>query len=168
MVDDHAIVRKGLQQILKENPHIEVSGEATNGEEALEKIINNDFQDILKSWKDPKFHIFFDSHEWYLKTFGGEKPLGDYTKKLIKGIESETNKYDFNNNLDLEDIQPVKDCSYIPEKVISHEMLIDNYKLLTEETDFNKIRNKLDAMRDYNLPSTIEDFPTYLKLRVLR
>jgi two-component system invasion response regulator UvrY len=38
VVDDHAVVRKGLIQILKGDPHIVVSGEAASGEEAMEKL----------------------------------------------------------------------------------------------------------------------------------
>lgn len=38
VVDDHAIVREGLKQILEEAPDLEVAGEASTGEEALEKM----------------------------------------------------------------------------------------------------------------------------------
>lgn len=38
VVDDHAIVRQGLKQILMETPDIVVAGEATHGEEALDKL----------------------------------------------------------------------------------------------------------------------------------
>src|SRR3989304_2138774 len=37
ITDDHAIVREGLQAILKGESDIEVVGEATNGEEAIKK-----------------------------------------------------------------------------------------------------------------------------------
>lgn len=38
VVDDHAIVRQGLKQILAETPDLVVTGEASSGEEALQKI----------------------------------------------------------------------------------------------------------------------------------
>ncbi len=38
LVDDHTIVRNGLRSILESTDEIEVIGEASNGEEALEKI----------------------------------------------------------------------------------------------------------------------------------
>lgn len=38
LVDDHTIVRNGLRSILENTDDIEVIGEASNGEEALEKI----------------------------------------------------------------------------------------------------------------------------------
>jgi two-component system, NarL family, invasion response regulator UvrY len=43
IADDHAIVRKGLKQVLEEAPDMEVGGEATNGLEALEQIRNHDW-----------------------------------------------------------------------------------------------------------------------------
>jgi DNA-binding NarL/FixJ family response regulator len=38
IADDHAVVRRGLRQILDETPDIEVGDEATNGFEVLEKV----------------------------------------------------------------------------------------------------------------------------------
>ncbi len=38
IADDHAIVRKGLVQIMEEIPDMEVVGEAENGREAIEKV----------------------------------------------------------------------------------------------------------------------------------
>lgn len=38
IVDNHAIVRRGLKHILMDTPDIELAGEATNGNEALMKI----------------------------------------------------------------------------------------------------------------------------------
>lgn len=38
IVDDHAIVREGLKQVLADAPDLEVTGEASSGEEALEKV----------------------------------------------------------------------------------------------------------------------------------
>jgi len=35
IADDHMVVRKGLSQVLEEQPHIEIVGEAEDGEEAL-------------------------------------------------------------------------------------------------------------------------------------
>lgn len=38
IVDDHAIVREGLKQILADAPDLEVTGEASSGGEALERV----------------------------------------------------------------------------------------------------------------------------------
>src|SRR6266704_1753911 len=38
IVDDHAVVRRGLKQILEESPDIVVSGEATNSGEVLQQL----------------------------------------------------------------------------------------------------------------------------------
>lgn len=42
VVDDHSIVREGLKQILAENPNMSVSGEASTGQEALQKVRSSD------------------------------------------------------------------------------------------------------------------------------
>jgi two-component system, NarL family, invasion response regulator UvrY len=47
IVDDHEIVRKGLKQILKEAPHIAVAGEASTGQEAMEKLKKNPFDMLV-------------------------------------------------------------------------------------------------------------------------
>jgi two-component system invasion response regulator UvrY len=38
IADDHAVVRQGLKQILGDTPEMAVAGEATNGQEVLDKV----------------------------------------------------------------------------------------------------------------------------------
>jgi two-component system invasion response regulator UvrY len=73
IADDHAIVRKGLKQIISETADMVVSGEAGDGQEVLNKIRQNGFDvvlldismpgrtglDILRELKSekPKLHI---------------------------------------------------------------------------------------------------------------
>ncbi|WP_394995756.1 response regulator [Emticicia sp.] len=40
IVDDHAVVRKGIQNLLEDEENIEIVGEASDGMEALEKVKN--------------------------------------------------------------------------------------------------------------------------------
>jgi len=47
IVDDHAIVRKGLRQILEETTDIAVKDEADTGQGALEKIWKNNYDVII-------------------------------------------------------------------------------------------------------------------------
>jgi two-component system, NarL family, invasion response regulator UvrY len=47
IADDHAIVRKGLVQILTEVPDTYVIDEAGSGEEALDKALNSDYDLVL-------------------------------------------------------------------------------------------------------------------------
>lgn len=47
IVDDHAVVRAGLKQILAETPDIEASGEAATGREALKMAANAYFDLVL-------------------------------------------------------------------------------------------------------------------------
>ena len=47
IADDHAIVRKGLKQILEETPDMVVTDEASNGIELLDKIRKGDFDVVI-------------------------------------------------------------------------------------------------------------------------
>lgn len=47
IADDHAIVRSGLKQIVGETSDIIVTGEASNGHEALDKISKGDYDVIV-------------------------------------------------------------------------------------------------------------------------
>lgn len=47
IADDHAIVRKGLKQILEETPDMVVTDEASNGIELLEKIRKSEFDVVI-------------------------------------------------------------------------------------------------------------------------
>jgi two-component system invasion response regulator UvrY len=43
IADDHSIIREGLKQILSENLFIQEIDEASNGDDALQKLLNNDY-----------------------------------------------------------------------------------------------------------------------------
>jgi two-component system, NarL family, invasion response regulator UvrY len=47
IADDHAIVREGLKQILAETGDMVVAGEATNGQEVLDKVMENNYDVVL-------------------------------------------------------------------------------------------------------------------------
>jgi DNA-binding NarL/FixJ family response regulator len=47
IADDHAIVRKGIRQILSETPDKYAVEEACNGQEALEKVYKNNYDVVL-------------------------------------------------------------------------------------------------------------------------
>jgi len=47
VADDHAIVRDGLKQIVSDTPDIVVAAEASNGREALDKALKDDYDVVL-------------------------------------------------------------------------------------------------------------------------
>ena len=47
VADDHAVVRRGVVQILADSPHIVVAGEASCGSEVLRAVRENDYDIIL-------------------------------------------------------------------------------------------------------------------------
>jgi len=47
IADDHAIVRRGLKQIISEVSDMTVAGEAANGYEAEDMILKNDYDVVL-------------------------------------------------------------------------------------------------------------------------
>jgi len=56
VVDDHAILRKGLTQILEDTPDLRVTGEAGSGMEALQKIRQQEFDLVLLDISMPDKH----------------------------------------------------------------------------------------------------------------
>ena len=47
VADDHAVVRNGLKQIVGDTPDMVVVAEATNGQETLNKALENDYDVVL-------------------------------------------------------------------------------------------------------------------------
>ncbi len=47
IVDDHAVVRAGIKQILSETPDMIVADEASNGQEVLNKVSENNYDVVL-------------------------------------------------------------------------------------------------------------------------
>jgi len=47
IADDHAIVRRGLKQILAETPDLQVTGEASDGAEAMKKVRENEYEVVV-------------------------------------------------------------------------------------------------------------------------
>jgi DNA-binding NarL/FixJ family response regulator len=47
IADDHAIVRKGLKQILEETPDLIVADEASNGQEVIDKVKKNSYDVVI-------------------------------------------------------------------------------------------------------------------------
>ena len=47
IADDHVLVREGLKQVIGQHSDIEITGEAKNGQEALEKVWKEDFDVVL-------------------------------------------------------------------------------------------------------------------------
>lgn len=47
IADDHSIVREGLKQVLVDTPDMVVTGEAKDGEEALDKALRNDYDVVV-------------------------------------------------------------------------------------------------------------------------
>lgn len=47
VADDHAIVRDGLKQIVSDTPDMVVAAEASNGQEALNKALKDDYDVVL-------------------------------------------------------------------------------------------------------------------------
>jgi two-component system, NarL family, invasion response regulator UvrY len=90
VADDHAIVRKGLRQILTETPDIVVSDECSNGKELMDKIASDTFSVVLLDISMPGksgFDVLKDLHD--------EKPNlpvlmlsmhteGQYVKRAMK------------------------------------------------------------------------------------
>lgn len=56
IADDHAIVREGLKQIVADCSDMVVAGEASNGQEAIDKVLREDYDVILLDITLPDRH----------------------------------------------------------------------------------------------------------------
>lgn len=56
VVDDHALIRKGLKQLLEDSPDIQVTGEAETGMQAINMMRNNHFDLVLLDIALPDKH----------------------------------------------------------------------------------------------------------------
>ncbi|MEO1052058.1 MAG: response regulator transcription factor [Bacteroidota bacterium] len=54
LVDDHALIRDGIAAMLRHEDEIRIIGEATNGEEAIDKVVNLEPDVILMDIMMPK------------------------------------------------------------------------------------------------------------------
>ncbi len=122
----------------------------------LEGLLNNKFQKLFKSYSNPSYHKFFDSYIWYQDFLNNWK---NRDKDGVKNIK----KYNYDENILLDNIKSV-DCKYVPKNTISIKLLEKYYNTVSDGklNDFTKIRDIVDDMFEYNLPSTISDLPTYL------
>lgn len=56
IADDHAVVRRGLKQIVADTPDIVVAGEASNGQEVLDRLLKADYDVVLLDITMPGSH----------------------------------------------------------------------------------------------------------------
>ena len=130
----------------------------------FETIINKDFQEMLRSPIDPKYHIFFDSHDWFTDTMlpSLKTNIFEYfditDKEMINEIEKEFVYDDTDIKVGTKKGLP-NDCKHLPNKTLTDEELIKLYELINDPnvTDFNTIKDQVNTMFNYNLPSTIKD-----------
>lgn len=115
----------------------------------LETIINNSFQDVLRSKLDPRYHLFFDSHNWWKDTYK-EWTTYDFNPHKDYAYDSSTN---------VDSIQPVDECKHSVKKTITPKHLHEIYQKITnpKTTDFKTVRKYLNLLYNYNLPSTVPD-----------
>lgn len=130
-------------------------------------IVNNDFQELFYSNRDPRYHLFFDSFIHMSKNFENWAKSDEKSddSNIIKKVDPDQKKYNFNNSIDLTDIKSVDRCSYKPKKTLSKKKLDELYSIITDPDihDFETIRKHLEIMFDYNLPSTIDTIDDFIK-----
>jgi two-component system NarL family response regulator len=54
VVDDHALFRRGLEMVLEQEPHIDVVGEAEDGAEAVQRVVETTPDIVLMDIRMPK------------------------------------------------------------------------------------------------------------------
>jgi hypothetical protein len=116
-------------------------------------ILNDDFQKMLQSMNDSKYHLFFDSHKWFINATNEWK-----NQKVYKNYEY------INEMPSTKSVKLVEKCDYTPTKVITDKELEKIYSIIESDAvdDFNIIRQNLDKMHDYLLPSTISNVKEHI------
>lgn len=116
--------------------------------------INNVYEKMLNYNGN---HVFFSSRLLFwnnmLKQWKEEDEDETNYKKMI---------YKPNN---IDEIKTLEGCVYSPKKIISNKYLIDTYKIINDNkiTNYSYIQDRLKALFNYNLPSTVKDINKYLQ-----
>jgi len=117
----------------------------------LVKMLNNDYQNILQSKYNPKYHLFFDSYNWF------QNALKHWTK------HTKYENYDYDASK-INNIKTINKSKYIPKKVASKKILNNIYSIISDPkiTNFDTIRTNLNKLYEYLLPSTIDNLDDHL------
>ncbi len=77
ITDGHKVVRRRLHGFLELDPALEVVGEASNGEEAVELARRLEPDVVLSDWRMPRFEApeALERDEW-VRIVGKASPLG--------------------------------------------------------------------------------------------
>jgi hypothetical protein len=114
--------------------------------------INRVFQDILCS---EEHHLFFRSFQWWQEAKCSFSRNPNITQELIRTVDPDENTYSHRSDNFIP--QPIPYHPYHPQNTITPEKLHELYDIVSNATDFSVVREKLESLYDFNLPSTISD-----------
>jgi len=117
---------------------------------ALIRVINRDFQEVLRGRTDPTKHLFFENNVWWKEKY--KTWALSHTE-----LEDLPGKYDYAPDTDLDALRPSNECKYIPKNTLSESYMEDVFMLLTTPgTKYSQIQQKCKEMTEYNLPATVQ------------
>ena len=108
------------------------------GRDALVKLLNGDFQEMMMSRRDPAKHLFFDSIKWWKSWYD------IFSKNDISVKKSSAIAYD--PTCDLSILNELPECKYVPSKTLPSAYLMNFFEQLSTITDYDAIRNKCNDM----------------------
>jgi len=123
------------------------------GRDALVKLLNGDFQEMMMSRRDPAKHLFFDSIKWWKSRYD------IFSKNDISVKKSSAIAYD--PTCDLSILNELPECKYVPSKTLPSAYLMNFFEQLSTITDYDAIRNKCNDMTNYALPSTLKSLDNW-------
>ena len=110
---------------------------------ALIRVINDEYQEMLRSREHPTQHLFFDNAVWWKQY---------YADGLIE------NRYEVRTKpqkpMDLSGLTPKADCKFSPTKTLTKAAVESLYTMISTQTDFAPIRKKLIEFTNYAMPAT--------------
>jgi hypothetical protein len=119
----------------------------------LVEIINRDYQEILRGRTDPTKHVFFQS----LARWKQQYAMLSQERQLPKLSA----RYSYDPTTDLSDVTPLKDCKFVPNKLLTRAYLDKFYEQLLTQRNYEKIRTSCIEMSEYNLPATVTSLSSW-------
>ena len=143
----------------------EIIGIIFHSMERFVNILNNDFQRYLCPSDTEGGHLFFDSFQkFWLPSIKSWENAKDF-ESIVKALDPDGTKYPHDPNVDISKIKTIDSCKIEPNKTITDKRLKELFEFTMDDTvtNFNLVRDEINTMFDYNLPSTISDLDAYLE-----
>jgi len=124
------------------------------GKDALINIVNDEFQEMMRSRSNRTKHFFFQSVGWFKFQYN------QWSKETFE-LKNKSHEIHYNPSADISLLTPLPDCKFIPTKTLTSTYLKKFYEQLKTTKDYVAIRNKCHDMTNYALPSPLKSLDSW-------